>query len=540
MTVTMTTRAPSPVTSPDTCTHCGWTPENPGKWPTFGKIAVRWIENNLIFAEGDSFGKPVRLRRDQKAFIWRWYEHCPGCGWWHYGEALRGESRGGGKTALIAMIAVLEFAGPPQIAPFSPNVVVAAASWDQANLLYSAAATMMGGRDREVEEAPLCGLFEVYDGETRHVDGRPGRLFRTATVAGTNQGGQPTTFIADEIHEFGDVLDARARFHKVVSMGCSKRTLTYRLPGGSEVTRGPGRIINLSTAGFDIDHSYLGAIYKRGRREEHQGTPTRLLMDWREAPDGLDYALPEHRDIACRAASGAADQIWSVAARVAEWGKDEMTSNEWIRYYANKWVAVAEDSWLKDHPSAWPECQGTWELDGSEPGVIAVDMALRRDSVAVVEVRQLADGRYPATSRIWYPHDGQVDHLEIFEFITRRAIELGSAFRGVIYDPRFFEVPGRMLEEDGILAIQFDQSPARMIPAVGMTYDLILKRMILHDGDPEFTRQVMSAARRQFERGFTLSKSKSKIRIDAAVAMCMGIWALATLEPEGSVLSQIW
>ena len=173
MTVTTTTTlAPSPAKSSDACAHCGWTPENGGKWPTFGKIAVRWIEKNLIFAEGDSFGKPVRLRRDQKAFIWRWYEYCPGCDWWHYGEALRGEARGGGKTALFAMIADLEFGGPPEVCPISPNVVMGAASWDQANLLYSAATTMLGGRDQEIEEAPLCGLFEVYEQETRHADHR--------------------------------------------------------------------------------------------------------------------------------------------------------------------------------------------------------------------------------------------------------------------------------------------------------------------------------------------------------------------------------
>lgn len=544
MTVTTTIPAPSQVTSSNACFHCGWEPESGGKWPTFGKIAVRWIEKNLIFAEGDSFGKPVRLRRDQKAFIWRWYEYCPVCDWWHYGEALRGESRGGGKTALFAMIADLEFGGPPEVCPYSPNVVMGAASWEQANLLYSAATTMLGGRDQEVEEAPLCGQFEVYEQETRHTDHRPGRLFRTATVAGTNQGGQPTLFLADEIHEFGDVLDARAKFHKVVSMGCSKRTLTYRIPTADgavlEVTRGPGRVINMSTAGFDIDHSYLGAKYKQGRQQEHQGGATRFLMDWHEAPDGLDANDPEHRAIGCRAASGAADVIWSVAARVAEWNAGGMTANEWIRYYWNKWVAVAADSWLKDYPTAWAECQGTWELIGTEPAVLSVDMALLRDSVAVAEVRKLADGRYAVTCRIWYPHDGKLDFIEIFQYIAQRAEQLGMAYKGLVYDPRFFELQAQQLEDDGFLVITFDQSPVRMIPAVGLSFDLIKDHKVVHDGDPEFTRQVQNAARRQFERGFTLSKSKSKIRIDGAVAMCMGVWSLEALEEQGSVLQQIW
>ena len=540
MTAMTMTRASSAAVRADACAHCGWAPETGAQWPTFGGKAVRWIEKNLIFAEGDSFGKPVRLRDDQKRFIWQWYEWCPGCDWWHYGEALRGEARGGGKTALFAMIADLEFAGPPEVCPYSPNVVMGAASWEQANLLYSAATTMLGGRDQEVEEAPLCGLFEVYEQETRHADHRPGRMFRTATVAGTNQGGQPTTFLADEIHEFGDVLDARARFHKVVSMGCSKRTLTYRMPDGWEVTRGPGRVINMSTAGFDIDHSYLGAKYKQGKQEQHQGGPTRFLMDWHEAPDGLDFQDPAQREIACRAASGAADVIWSVAARVAEWDAGGMTPNEWIRYYANRWVAVAADSWLKDYPAAWAECQGAWELDGSEPAVLAVDMALRRDSVAVAEVRRREDGRFAVTCRIWYPHDGKLDFIEIFDYISGRAAELGLAYQGLVYDPRYFELQGQQLEDDGFLTIQFDQSPVRMIPAVGLTFDMIKYHRIVHDGEPEFSRQVLNASARQFERGFTLSKSKSKIRIDSAVAMCMGVWSLEALDPQESVLQQIW
>lgn len=548
MTTLTTTRAELTVApGPNTCLNCGWTPKTGEKWPSFGGIAVKWIQENLILAEGDSFGEKIELRQDQKVFLWRWYEWCPSCDWWHYDHALRGEARGGGKTAFIAMISVLEFAGPPQVCPYSPNCIVAAASWDQADILYGAAATMMGGRDQEVEQAPLRGYFEVYDSETTHVDRRPGRLFRTACVAGTNQGGNPTLAIFDEIHEYGDVTDSKARFHRVVAMGTSKRTLTYRIPqaggGYRKVRRGKGRYIDLSTAGFDVDHSMLGKQYKQGLREQQQGVPTRFLFDWREAPDGLDYSDPEHRAIACRAASGAADVIWSVAARVEEWNNDDMPAHEWIRYYANRWVDVAEESWLADYPGAWAKCQGTWEIAGDEATVLSVDMALKRDSVAVTEVVALEDGRYAVTARIWYPADGQIPHLEVFEYIAQRADELGLRFRGVAYDPRYFQLPAEQLEsEHDLLVIQFDQSPQRMAPAVGMAFDMIRAGTIVHNGDTELARQVKAAVKKQQERGFTLQKAKSKIHIDACVAMCIGVWTLAELlqEKEPSVLEQIW
>lgn len=529
--------------SRNACANCGWEPENGGKWPTFGRIAVKWIEDNLIFAEGDSFGKPVRLRKDQKAFLWRWYEYCDGCNWWRYGDALRGEARGGGKTALVGMIADLEFGGPPQIAPYSPNVVIGAASWDQADLLYSAATTMLGGRDQEVTEAPLCGYFEVYDAETKFADHRPGVMRRVAAVAGTNQGGQATTAIFDEEHEFGDVGDSRARFRNVVAMGASKRTLTYRMPDGSEIKRGPGRTISLSTAGFDIDHSMLGAKYKRGKQEAQQGAATRFLFDWAEAPDGLDYENPADREIAVRAASGAADVIWSVAARVAAWDDPTIPHHEWIRYFANRWVDVAEESWLSEHPAAWAKCEGAWEIEGDEPAVLAIDMALKRDSVAVDEVRLLPDGRYAVTSRIWYPADSKLPFTEIWDYIREKALGLADAFCGLVYDPRYFELAAEKLEEDdGLLIIQFDQSPVRMAPAVGLTYDSILAGTIVHNGDAELARQVKAAVKKPQERGFTLSKGKSRIHIDACVAMCMGVWALAELAGarDPSVLQQIW
>jgi len=112
-----------------------------------------------------------------------------------------------------------------------------------------------------------------------------------------------------------------------------------------------------------------------------------------------------------------------------------------------------------------------------------------------------------------------------------------------VYDPRFFELPARMLEDDeGLEVIQFDQTAALMAPAVGETFDLITAAVpgIVHGGDEELTRQVLAAAKRQQERGFTLSKGKSKRRIDGAVAMCMGVWALKRMEKPVNILNTMW
>jgi hypothetical protein len=176
-----------------------------------------------------------------------------------------------------------------------------------------------------------------------------------------------------------------------------------------------------------------------------------------------------------------------------------------------------------------------------EPTVLAVDMALKRDTVAVVEVTRLTDGRFAVTAKIWEPTSKKVSHLDVYRHIRDRARELGPRFRGLAYDSRYFELPAEMLEdEEGLLVIEFSQSPAQMVPAVRLTFDMIVAGEIVQDGDPDFARQVKAAVKREQETGFTLSKRKSSMHIDATVAMCMGVDSLSRLEDEVDPLETIW
>ena len=545
MTATTMTRV-SPATASLPCQNCGWAPADGEFWPSFGRLACRWMEENCICGEGDFYGQLIKLRPDQKRFVYRWYEYCRGCDFWRYTEAIRTAATGDGKTTFIAALVALEFAGPPMLAPASPNIIIAAASFEQADLLFSIVATMFGGRDQIAKESPLCGHFDVYDTEITFQGGRPGQIKRVAAAAGTNEGGQPTAFVCDEVHEWGDVGSTKARVHTVIGKSTKKRRVLYKVPQKNgkkrRVYRGPGRILNLSTAGFDIENSLFGKMIMRARKaQKDPHIAPRLLYDVFEAPDGLDYDDPADRLIAVLAASAAAGILWDPADRVAEYGSPSTPKHEWLRYFANVWVGLTQESWLKEHPGAWAACAGQWTLDGTEMSVLAVDMALKRDSVAVVKVSKLADGRTAVTSKIWYPQDGKLPFTEIFGYIRDLAIALGQAFGGLVYDPRYFELSAQALEvDDGLLVIQFDQSPQRMAPAVGLTYDKILAASIVHDGDEDLTRQVKAAVKREQERGFTLSKGRSRHHIDGAVAMCMGVWALETLEEPTSALGSFY
>jgi phage terminase large subunit-like protein len=484
---------------------------------------VRWIEDNCICGEGDWYGQLIVLRPDQKRFLYRWYEYCGGCGFWHFDEGLRGEATGGGKTQFIAAVVVLEFAGPKQLAMPSPNIPIAAASFEQANLLFSAVATMCGGRDQIAKESPLCGFFEVYDTEVKFADGRPGRIFRVAAVAGTNEGGLPTLFVCDELHEWGEPGSNKARVKTVIGKSTRKR----------RTLRGSGRIISLSTAGFDIDHSLLGALVKLGREVvKNWRRGPRFLFDWREAPDGLDYSKKADRETAVRAGSAAAGILWSVSDRVNDWGKPEWPAHEWLRYYANKWVDVAEDSWLKDHPQAWSKCQSDRDIPDQAEVVVAVDMALKRDSVSVKVGFRTEDQKAIVRDRVFVADEGgRIDHLEVIDYI-RKDLAKKHQIVEITYDPRFFEVPARLLEDEGFNMVEFPQSPERMTPACGHALEMILAGRVLHDGDPTMARHVKSAAKRPGERGFTLSKGKSRSHIDSAITLVIVLWRLFAPEPE--------
>jgi hypothetical protein len=519
-----------------------------------------------VCGEGDWYGKLMKLRDDQKLSLYRWYEYCGGCGRWRYSHWVRTEATGGGKTTLVAAVETLELAGPPEISPVSPVITSAANSWEQANKLFGAASIMCGGREgHKVDESPLKGYFEVYDSKIIRADGKPGEINRVAAVAGTNEGGLPSLFVCDEVHELGDVGETRVRMHVVIGKSTNKRQLRCEVPlkdgqvyGGpgevitktdskgrtvryAEIRRGPGRIIDISTAGFDIDHSFFGGLYKHGKESlKNPAAAPRLLFECWESPPGLKFTNPDDRLKAVIAASPAAGILWDPMDRVNEWDDPKTPHTDWGRYYGNRWEKIPEDSWLKDHPGKWEACEGTWVILGDEPTVLAVDMALKRDSVSVGEFAKLGDGRVACSWKIWYPVGGRIDHLEVWEYIQGRATELGERYFGLVYDPRFFELPARALEEEGFLVIEFSQSPEQMAPACGLAQDMIVAEQIVHAGDEDATRQVLAAAKRQQERGFTLSKGKSKIRIDSAITLCMGVDALARLAPAVEWENTVW
>ena len=237
-----------------------------------------------------------------------------------------------------------------------------------------------------VTEGPLKPDLEVFDAEILRRDG-PGRMFRVA-AAGTNDGGRPTVFAADELHEW---TGNRA----CVFLGDQQRRQGAGPTGAGHIDR---RIGGLRTPARPLRLREAG----RGGRGRRPGVPVRL---GRSRPRAGPHAGPQVRAAMARQANPHADEFGLLP--FIERRSHEIPEHEWRRYFANQWVARPTDCWLPH--GAWEAGVGDPTFDPGRPVFVGVDMALKHDSTAVVAVHVGDDGvaRVPPTTsefvecRVW-------------------------------------------------------------------------------------------------------------------------------------------
>jgi phage terminase large subunit-like protein len=187
-----------------------------------------------------------------------------------------------------------------------------------------------------------------------------------------------------------------------------------------------------------------------------------------------------------------------------------------------QWVDGVE-SWLgADGRAVWDALIDKYEFVLKAPTWVGVDVGIKRDSTCVASVQFRPDGRLHVKTHIWVPtKEEPVDVTDVMEYLRNltREYQVGA----ISFDPRFFDVPALYLHDEGLPMVEIPQSVERMTPIIGNIYERILKADISHDGDELTTTQVLNAVPRFNERGFTLQKSKSRGRIDAAIAMALAI-----------------
>jgi phage terminase large subunit-like protein len=181
------------------------------------------------------------------------------------------------------------------------------------------------------------------------------------------------------------------------------------------------------------------------------------------------------------------------------------------------------DSWLGPNGGPlWDALRDPYEFAVKAPTWVGIDVGLKRDSTAVSTFQRRPDGRLHVKLRVWVPTaDEPVDVTDVMGYL--RELDRTYDLRAASFDPRFFDVPAKMLADEGLPMVEIPQSVERMTPICGTMLETIKRGELSHDGDPILRTHVLNAVPRINERGFTLQKSKSRGRIDGCISTALGL-----------------
>jgi len=460
---------------------------SPGPWSKWTETdraerAIRFIETYIKTNKGFTAGQNIRLAEYQKEWLREVYK--PGIR-----SAVMSLPRGNGKSTFLAAVAVHALFDPD--AGGAPQIPIIATTVGQATRsVYGVMVAM-------VESAPeLKRRSIIYSGigTTKiYVPYNGGTAFPIANTIDGLQGLDPSLAVLDEVG-FNDV-----EVYNAVQLASGKRPKSL--------------VIGIGTPGFDRTSAlwHIRALVRSGAE-----TPGLLYTEY-SAPAGCDL-LDEQAwlDANPAIAEGFLD-IDSLRTAVAL-----STEAEFRIFRLGQWIDGVM-SWLgADGRLVWESLEDKYDLVQGAPTYVGIDVGIKRDSTAVVAVQFREDGRLHAKNKLWVPtKDEPVDVTDVMHYI--RQLSDNYDLKAVSFDPRFFDVPAKMLFDEGIPMVEVPQSVERMTSIVGNAYQLVRSGGISHDGDVPFGEQVLNAVPRYNERGMTLQKSKSKGRIDAAVAMCLAI-----------------
>ena len=488
----------------------------PDRTMTLGPQWVRWVRRNCRLGEGDLYAQPPSLTPEQQALFWKLGEVTP-AGRMRFSTFVYSVGKGSGKTPIGGWLGALSLRGPrvvcagcgecdrgwlPNGRPHgvrrvSPDVLVMASSFDQADMILDEARVTF-------DEGPLAEFAKTRKGLIELLQGERGRMRRIPATPKKADGSKATELLVDEVHEFDTELRERA----------------YNVASGGTAKREDGLVCLLSTAGSNLN-TLWGRIVARAKRGECDVDELVVVMEADESLDPTDdLAVMEGiRQANPLARRGVAD-VRKLLKKFRE-----MPLYQAIRYYWNRWVP-ADAAWLP--AGAWDACKGEVVFDPSLPTWIGVDMALKRDSAAIVRVQRRPDGRLQAAAKIWFPDGDLIDQSECDDYL--RLLCSTHNVSWIAADEAWWPTLGT-LESEGLPIFRMPQQGRNMIIAYGMTYRVIVDRVLVHDGDPLFTDQIASAVPQSSDRGWTLRKGKHNRRIDACPALAGGVFA-STLAPR--------
>jgi phage terminase large subunit-like protein len=472
-----------------------WQPAfyTPRKYKTTdGDELIEFAEAHFQVLKGFKAGLPLEFTDWQKWLMRGLLERNDTTMRLRYRRALVGLPRKNGKSLMMSALGVYSM-----IAGEAGGEIYAVANdRQQARIIFNEA-------KQQIQNSPLLNSEAKIYRDAIEMP-RFGSVFRVLSsevkgLAGLN----PSVSLIDEIwgQSNSDLLDQ-------MQLGSGNRIEPIS--------------ISITTAGYDLD-SPAGQMYQYGKQVAAGEVDDESFgFYWWEAPADCDLNDKKARLIAN---PNLAEGLLSHEDFDAAVKQSSETSVR--RWRLNQWVR-SQESWLPE--GAWAQCVAPEiQLDTELPVWVGIDMALKRDTIGIC-IAQPQGERCVVRAKIWNPEVDGIDIAGVEAYL--REIHNTYEVREFVYDPAFFERSAEALSDEGMNLVTFSQSAARMIPACGNAYEMIVAKKIAHDGSPTFTDQVLSAAQRMSDKGWTLSKGKSRRKIDSCIAMVMALDRATSKPPE--------
>lgn len=480
--------------------------------PTDGPAVAEFVETFCRIDKdsvGGKRGELIRLRPFQHQLFGALLTRRPD-GRRRHRQALVGMARKNGKSGLGSGLALAGL----YTGPAGAEVYSCAGDRDQARIVFGTAKQMV-----QMDEE-LSSLAKLYRDAIEIPS--TGSVYRAlSSVAELKEGLNPTLVVFDEVH-----VQPNDELWNVMALAMGARVDPL--------------LVGITTAGVMVDRqgrdTLCYRLYQHGVQVARgEAADPSFLFAWWEPRDGM---AADHTDprVWAEANPGYGDLV--DPADFAENLPPKMRESEFRTKRTNVFVA-SEESWFP---------LGVFEAAGNGVGappagtrvVLGFDGSFSRDSTALVGATVDGDPHLWLV-RAWErpvggPEGWRVPRGEVMETI-RQACRTYDVLE-LAHDPARWQDEMQEMAAEGIPAVEFPQSAARMGPACEDFHAAVVEGRRTHDGSEVLVRHVRNAVTHTDRFGTRIQKEhKDSPRvIDAAPAAVMADdraeWHRSQPQPE--------
>lgn len=394
--------------------------------------------------------------------------------------------RGQGKTTIFSGMGMAVMHDEP-----GALVLAAAATRDQARILFETAVSF-------TRRPALNKAFSSTINEVRHTNGS---LLRTlaSDQGGKSHGRTPRLALVDDLHGHPD-------------------NRTYVAQKTAQTKNPEMHIVVIST---------MGAVRKGPWWHLDQAALQLPVLvyenDWfqlrRSASGGfgsLRWALPA--DIDPATVTGRDLKRVNPASWITEESLQEQLESPALprhmalAYHGNLWPSAAV-SWLPS--GAWAECLDvTAKIPAGAEVVVGVDRGTQTDATGIVLLHTRADGRV-VEHHLLLPSPSLQDDL--LNALRKLAGEYKILAIG--YDAWQMQDIADILSREGLLMVKHSMATAPRARSSQELYELIIGKVLAHDGAADLTLHLSNTVGRQVREGFVIDKGIDNAAIDLFIAL---------------------